>query len=102
MSESQSLHRIYSAAGLVIRRKRRTHRVRESDPRAERGRCVHARVSGLGSGHDLTSRRETRVLEATVGGRGGPPAIRCDNGPELTSRRFLAWCVERQIELLHI
>jgi len=29
-------------------------------------------------------------------------AIRCDNGPELTSRHFLAWCVERQIELLHI
>jgi putative transposase len=29
-------------------------------------------------------------------------AIRCDNGPELTSRHFLAWCVERQIELTHI
>ena len=29
-------------------------------------------------------------------------AIRCDNGPELTSRHFLAWCVERQIELVHI
>jgi transposase InsO family protein len=24
------------------------------------------------------------------------------NGPELTSRHFLAWCVERQIELIHI
>ena len=31
-----------------------------------------------------------------------PQAIRCDNGPELTSRHFLAWCVERKIELLHI
>jgi Integrase core domain len=31
-----------------------------------------------------------------------PQTIRCDNGPELTSRHFLAWCVERQIELLHI
>ena len=29
-------------------------------------------------------------------------AIRCDNGPELTSRHFLAWCVERRIELVHI
>jgi putative transposase len=28
--------------------------------------------------------------------------IRCDNGPELTGRHFLAWCVERQIELAHI
>jgi transposase InsO family protein len=26
----------------------------------------------------------------------------CDNGPELTSRHFLAWCIERQIELMHI
>src|SRR5437660_9578668 len=31
-----------------------------------------------------------------------PLAIRCDNGPELTSRHFLAWCVDRQIELVHI
>jgi|ERR1700682_117756 len=31
-----------------------------------------------------------------------PPAIRCDNGPELTSRHFLAWCLERKIELVHI
>ncbi len=34
--------------------------------------------------------------------RGQPQAIRCDNGPELTSRHFLAWCVEREIELVHI
>ena len=34
--------------------------------------------------------------------RGQPQAIRCDNGPELTSRHFLAWCVERKIELVHI
>src|SRR2546422_9794222 len=37
-----------------------------------------------------------------VAERGQPLAIRCDNGPELTSRHFLAWCVERQIELVHI
>ena len=50
----------------------------------------------------FASRRVTRVLEAIVAERGVPQAIRCDNGPELTSRHFLAWCVERQIELLHI
>jgi Integrase core domain len=27
---------------------------------------------------------------------------RCDNGPEFTSRHFLAWGVERKIEVLHI
>jgi hypothetical protein len=47
-------------------------------------------------------RRVTRVLDAIVAERGQPQAIRCDNGPELTSRHFLAWCVERQIELIHI
>jgi len=42
------------------------------------------------------------VLEQIVAERGMPQAIRCDNGPELTSRHFLAWCIERQIELVHI
>jgi putative transposase len=50
----------------------------------------------------FASRRGTRVLETIVAERGQPQAIRCDNGPELTSRHFLAWCVERQIELIHI
>jgi len=50
----------------------------------------------------FASRRVTRVLEAIVAERGQPLAIRCDNGPELTSRHFLAWCVERQIQLIHI
>jgi putative transposase len=51
---------------------------------------------------NFASRRVTRVLDAIVAERGQPLAIRCDNGPELTSRHFLAWCVERQIELVHI
>ena len=50
----------------------------------------------------FASQRVTRVSEEIVAERGQPLAIRCDNGPELTSRHFLAWCVERQIELLHI
>jgi putative transposase len=50
----------------------------------------------------FASRRVTRALEQIVSERGAPQAIRCDNGPELTSRHFLAWCVERKIELIHI
>ena len=42
------------------------------------------------------------MLDAIVAERGRPLAIRCDNGPELTSRHFLVWCVERKIELVHI
>jgi putative transposase len=50
----------------------------------------------------LSSRRVTRALEAVIERRGKPEGIRCDNGPELTSRHFLSWCEERQIQLIHI
>lgn len=42
----------------------------------------------------FASRRVTRVLDEVIGQRGLPQAIRCDNGPELTSRHFLAWGLE--------
>ena len=51
----------------------------------------------------FASRRVTRVLDQVIAGRGtGPRRIRCDNGPELTSRHFMAWCAERRIELIYI
>ena len=50
----------------------------------------------------FASRRVTGVLERTVRQRGWPQRIKCDHGPELTSRRFLAWCIENRIELVHI
>lgn len=42
------------------------------------------------------------MLDQIISERGAPLSIRCDNGPELTSRHFLSWCIERKIELLHI
>lgn len=33
---------------------------------------------------------------------GRPSAIRCDNGPELTSEAFGAWCKTKDIELRYI
>jgi MFS family permease len=50
----------------------------------------------------FASRRVMRVLDAIIAQRGIAGAIRCDSGPEFTSRHFLAWAVERQIELIHI
>jgi putative transposase len=50
----------------------------------------------------LPSRRVTRTLEGIIQRRGLPIAIRCDNGPEITSRHFLAWCVERRIDVVLI
>lgn len=123
------LHRVYREAGLAIRRKKRKHCVREGKPlvartsanqewaldfvhdAAECGRTIRVlsvvdaytrECLALEVDTSFASRRVTRVLEVIMAERGQPLAIRCDNGPELTSRHFLAWCVERQIELLHI
>jgi putative transposase len=123
------LHRIYREAGLMIRRKKRKHCVREGKPllartAANQEWALDFAHDAVGSGRAIrvlsvmdaytreclalevdtsfASRRVTRVLEAIVTERGQPQAIRCDNGPELTSRHFLAWCIERQIELVHI
>jgi len=49
-------------------------------------------------GLPVNQKRVLRVMRE----RGLPQAIRCDNGPELTSRHFLAWCIERKIEVVHI
>jgi putative transposase len=49
----------------------------------------------------LSCRRVTRVLEQILVERGTPQVIRCDNGPESTSRHFPAWCTDRKIELVH-
>jgi putative transposase len=123
------VHRIYREAGLRIRRKKRKHCVREGKPLVARTSAnqewaldfVHDAVEcgrtirvlsvvdaytreclALEVDTSIASRRVTRVLDAIVAERGQPLAIRCDNGPELTSRHFLAWCVERKIELVHI
>jgi putative transposase len=123
------LHRIYCEAGLMIRRKKRKHCVREGKPLLARtsanqewaldflhdavacGRAIRVlsvvdaytrECLALEVDTSFASRRVTRVLESIVNERGVPQAIRCDNGPELTSRHFLAWCIEQQIELLHI
>jgi len=50
----------------------------------------------------LSAPRVTRVLDRVIQDRGKPDVIRCDNGPEFTSRHFLGWCEENRIRLLHI
>ena len=123
------VHRVYREAGLGIRRKKRKHCARVGQPLRE---CTAANQEwALDFVHDavdcgrairvlsvvdaytreclalevdtsFASRRVTRVLEGIIAERGVPRMIRCDNGPELTSRHFLAWCIERKVELLHI
>jgi transposase InsO family protein len=50
----------------------------------------------------LPSRRVTRALAAIIDRRGAPVAIGSDNGPEVSSRHFLAWCIENRIDAVHI
>jgi len=123
------VHRVYREAGLSIRRKKRKHCVRMGQPlrswtaanqewaldfvhdAVACGRAIRVlsvvdaytrECLALVVDASFASRRVTRVLEEIISQRGRPARIRCDNGPELTSRHFLAWCMERQIELVHI
>ena len=123
------VYRVYREAGLTVRRKARKRLMRAGPLRpaltaanqewaldfvhdaVECGRAIRIlRVIDLNTRECLAlevdtsfaSRRVTRVLETIVAERGAPRAIRCDNGPELTSRHILAWSIERRIELAHI
>jgi putative transposase len=123
------VHRVYREAGLSIRRKKHKHCMRTGQPlractaanqewaldfvhdAVESGRAIRVlsvvdaytrECLALEVDTSFASRRVTRVLEAILAERGVPQVIRCDNGPGLTSRHFLAWCIERKIELVHI
>src|SRR5450755_2533524 len=129
MVNHKRVQRVYREAGLSIRRKKRKHCVRSGQPlracgaanqewaldfvhdAVESGRAIRVlsvvdaytrECLALEVDTSFASRRVTRVLEGIISERGVPQVIRCDNGPELTSRHFLAWCIERKIELVHI
>jgi putative transposase len=121
--------RVYRAAGLSVRRKRRKRLARMGTSmvaatKANQRWSLDFVSDGLASGRAIRllsivdtytreclaldvdtsfpSPRVTRVLNTLIAARGRPERIRCDNGPELTSRHFLAWCIERKITLEHI
>lgn len=50
----------------------------------------------------MPSRRITRALARIIETGGAPMAIRSDNGPEISSRHYLAWCIEKRIDAIHI
>jgi putative transposase len=123
------VHRLYREAGLSLRRKKRKHLVRQKAafPRAQASNEEwaldfvtdalashrHLRILSvvdvftreclaLETDTSLGSVRVIRVLEQIIDERGTPQRIRTDNGPEFTSRCFLAWCLDRRIDLVHI
>ena len=107
--------RVYREAGLAVRRKARKRLVREGSPRpaltaANQEWAADFAHDAMASGRAIrvlsvvdeytrecltlevdtsfASRRVTRALEMILTKREKPLAIRCDNGPEFTSRAF--------------
>jgi putative transposase len=50
----------------------------------------------------IPSGRLVRTLDQLVSWRGAPRSIRCDNGPEMCSEAFLAWCERHGVTPRHI
>lgn len=123
------LYRIYREEHLAVRRLKRKHVVRPAAPVANLSKAnqewsMDFVADGLATGRALriftlvdsftreclalevdsclSSRRVTRVLDWVIEQRGAPEAIRCDNGPEFTSRHYLSWCEDRKIRTVHI
>jgi putative transposase len=121
--------RIYRAAGLSVKRKRRKRLVRACSPRMRptapneewsldfvhdrlaSGRAI--RVLGvvdtftreclaLEVDTSFSSRRVTRVLDEVIVQRGRPKRLLMDNGSELTSRHFLSWGTDWKLQLAYI
>lgn len=123
------LYRLYREQGLMVRRTRRKRLERPAvgQPRLSRANqewAIDFVSDGLANGRairilsvvdcytreclalevdtSLSSQRVIRVLERLNEERGRPESIRSDNGPEFTSRVFLAWAEQCQIILVHI
>mgnify|MGYP000846813929 FL=1 len=50
----------------------------------------------------LPANRVVRTLEQLIEWKGKPAAIRCDNGPEYTSKVLMSWAAQQNITLLFI
>lgn len=123
------IYRVYREQGLMVRRLKRKRVLREmpgkqllnagnqqwsvdfvSDALATGGALRALTVVDsftrecpvIAVGTSLSSREVTRTLEKIMDERGKPESLRCDNGPEFTSRHFLAWCEGQGIAVQHI
>ena len=57
---------------------------------------------GIDVSTSIPALRVIRFLEQLIEIHGRPQAIRCDNGPELTSYAFTDWCKTKEIEIRFI
>jgi putative transposase len=125
----KKVQRVYRELGLSVRRTRRKHLRRALQPRlsltapnqewaldfasdvtaaGQRFRVLGVidgftrQCLALETATSFPSRRVTRVLERAIAAYGTPQSLRSDNGPELTSRHYLAWAIGWKIDLVHI
>jgi putative transposase len=125
----KKVQRVYRELGLSVKRTRRKHLRRTLQPRpvlmapnqewaldfASDVTAAGQRFRVLGvidsftrqclvleTASSFPSRRVTRLLERAIAEHGKPQSIRSDNGPEMTSRHYLAWAIEWKIDLVHI
>jgi putative transposase len=123
------VERIYREAGLSLRRKKRKRLMRQRKPAVavhaaneewamdfvtdSLASARHVRILtvvdvftreclALETDTSIGSQRVLRVLDRIIAERGAPQRIRSDNGPEFTSRAFLAWGLDRRVEQIHI
>ena len=123
------LLRVYQESGLAVRRRERKRLARErvgmpvltrpnqewsidfvSDALAN-GRAIRSLTVlddftkeslAIEVDTSLSGLRVTRVLDRIMALRGRPDGLRLDNGPEFTSRCFIAWAEQREVPLIYI
>jgi len=119
---------VYRELGLTVKRTRRKHLRRALQPRPVltgpsrsglwtlpatsrppdsefacwRDRQFHPAVSGIGGRYQFPQPARYPRARTAIAAYGKPQSIRSDNGPEMTSRHYLAWAIEWKIDLVHI
>ena len=120
------MYRLYRLADLAVRKRRSKKRLRlervplhqcsrinevwsldfvsDSLANGRRYKCLpitddfsHESVD-IAVDHGISGEYVTRVLERAARFRGYPRAVRTDQGPEFTSRAFLAWTTSRRVQ----
>jgi putative transposase len=113
------VYRLYSAANLAVRKRKKVkrpgcrahaaehrhqsqrgveHGLRQRQPGQrtapevpDRGRRLQPRGVDIAVDYGISGQYVTRLLDQAALFRGYPAAVRTDNGPEFTSRAFIAW-----------
>jgi putative transposase len=124
------VYRLYSVANLAVRKRKKARRppqervplqlattvnavwsmdfVSDSLANGRRLKCLtvaddfsHECV-GITVDHGISGEYVTRLLDRAAVFRGYPAAVRTDNGPEFTSRAFIAWTIKHRVRHLLI